>query len=147
MPPGWRDRSRRVAISRVGKGALFAPCRRGYDNGGHAEPVIGPAEGRTRWLCPPYSPMASIRTMRASGPRGRQFIVPEAFAKRHFLDLAGRGVGNFVDENHVMGHRAGGDLPPDEARYVLVGSGFARFHDDDKERPLVPFGMANADQR
>src|SRR5258708_6194672 len=23
--------------------------------GGHAEPVIGPAEGRTRWLCPPYT--------------------------------------------------------------------------------------------
>jgi len=21
---------------------------------GHAEPVIGPAKGRTRWLCPPY---------------------------------------------------------------------------------------------
>jgi hypothetical protein len=41
-------------ISRVGKGALFAPCPHGYDEGGHAEPVIGPAEGRTRWLCPPY---------------------------------------------------------------------------------------------
>jgi hypothetical protein len=41
-------------IGRVGKGALFAPCPRGYDDGGHAEPVIGPAEGRTRWLCPPY---------------------------------------------------------------------------------------------
>jgi hypothetical protein len=29
-------------ISRVGKGALFAPCPRGYDDGGHAS------------LCPPY---------------------------------------------------------------------------------------------
>src|SRR5258706_4413116 len=33
--------------------------------GGHAEPVIGPAEGRTRWLCPPYG--ASIRPDRAPG--------------------------------------------------------------------------------
>ncbi len=44
---------------RVGKGALlslskgYAPCplRR---FGGHAELVIRPAEGGTRWLCPPY---------------------------------------------------------------------------------------------
>jgi hypothetical protein len=41
-------------MSRVGKGALFAPCPRGYDDGGHAKPVIGPAESRTRWLCTPY---------------------------------------------------------------------------------------------
>jgi hypothetical protein len=29
-------------ISRMGKGAFFAPCPRGYDDGGHAS------------LCPPY---------------------------------------------------------------------------------------------
>jgi hypothetical protein len=29
-------------IRRVGKGAFFAPCPRGYDDGGHAS------------LCPPY---------------------------------------------------------------------------------------------
>jgi len=63
----------------VGKGAIFAPCPPGKAKGGHAEPVIGPAQrvrpepaigpakgrtrwagpmtssGRTRWLCPPYS--------------------------------------------------------------------------------------------
>jgi hypothetical protein len=50
--------------TRVGKGALFA--RRAHQRlgrGGHAEPVIGPAEGRTRWLCPPYdcrSPCAAF---------------------------------------------------------------------------------------
>src|SRR5215471_13369555 len=47
---------------RVGKGAghvavwfrePFAPCPR-RRCGGHAEPVSRPAEGRTRWLCPPY---------------------------------------------------------------------------------------------
>jgi hypothetical protein len=41
-------------ISRVGKGALFAPRPCGYDDGRHAEPVIGPGDGRIRWLCPPY---------------------------------------------------------------------------------------------
>jgi len=40
---------------RVGKSARFAPCPRGQGAGGHAEPVIGPAKGRTRWLCPPYA--------------------------------------------------------------------------------------------
>jgi hypothetical protein len=48
----------------MGKGALLrrrAHQARGF--GGHAEPVIGPAEGRTRWLCPPYG--ASIRPERA----------------------------------------------------------------------------------
>ena len=30
-------------------------AHRGYGEGGHAEPVIGPAEGPTRWLCPPYA--------------------------------------------------------------------------------------------
>ena len=38
-------------VSRVGKGALFAPRppSRSREHGGHAEPVIGLAEGETRW--------------------------------------------------------------------------------------------------
>jgi len=38
-------------------GQRRALARRAHQSmalGGHAEPVIGPAEGRTRWLCPPY---------------------------------------------------------------------------------------------
>jgi hypothetical protein len=40
-------------ISRVGKGALFAPCPREYDDGGHAS------------LCPPYK-SAGIDMIRTS---------------------------------------------------------------------------------
>src|SRR5215468_7809041 len=36
----------------VGKGALARRAQEGV--GGQAEPVIGPTEGRTRWLCPPH---------------------------------------------------------------------------------------------
>src|SRR5262245_19581121 len=35
------------------KACSCAPCARGSASGGHEEPVIEPAEGRTRWLCPP----------------------------------------------------------------------------------------------
>jgi cytochrome c5 len=47
---------RRVRWTTVGwaKARSGAPCPPGLARGGHAEPVIGPAEGRTRWLCPPY---------------------------------------------------------------------------------------------
>jgi predicted nucleotidyltransferase len=52
--PDFGVKSMAMRSACVGKGALFAPCPRGRDNGGHAEPVIGRAEGGTRWLCPPY---------------------------------------------------------------------------------------------
>jgi hypothetical protein len=59
--PALQSSFRSIGITRrVGKGALFAPCPRGRGNGGHAEPVIGPAEGGTRWLCPPYAPRPGL---------------------------------------------------------------------------------------
>jgi hypothetical protein len=46
-------------------------------NGGHAEPAPGPAEGRTRWLCPPYDTWSSSEhallcqvAIRVDGGRG-----------------------------------------------------------------------------
>ena len=44
----------------MGKGALFARRAHRRGLGGHAEPVIGPAEGRTRWLCPPCDYLHAI---------------------------------------------------------------------------------------
>jgi glycogen debranching enzyme len=38
----------------VGKGALFVRRAHRPKSGGHAEPVIGPVKGQTRWLCPSY---------------------------------------------------------------------------------------------
>jgi len=42
------------------------PCPPGRGNGWHAEPVIGPAGGRTRWLCPPYVAAAVVATVVAT---------------------------------------------------------------------------------
>ena len=54
------SRFRSTAITcGVGKGVPFTASLRGCGEGGHAEPVIGPAEGRTRWLCPPYAASSS----------------------------------------------------------------------------------------
>src|SRR5260370_16826031 len=40
--------------------------------GRHAEPAIGPAEGGTRWLCPPYSRAApSNHSVVVARPQGR----------------------------------------------------------------------------
>src|SRR5215831_2926861 len=38
---------------RMGK-ATSSHCSPKWAEGGHAEPVIGLAKGRSRWLCPPY---------------------------------------------------------------------------------------------
>jgi len=51
-------------------GQRRALARRAHQaaRGGRAEPVTGPAEDRTRWLCPPYD--ASIRPETRSTTRG-----------------------------------------------------------------------------
>src|ERR1700733_4388646 len=58
------------AVGRVSK------AKRGHrfraEPHGHAEPVIGPADGRTRWLCHPTSDFHSIET-----PSVRYFHEPE----------------------------------------------------------------------
>jgi methionine-rich copper-binding protein CopC len=78
---------------RVGKGALFSamPTRRGL--GGHAKPVIGPAEGRTRWLCLPYT--ALLLFCLGIGGIG-------AAHAHAFLDHADPRVGNTVKSPRIV---------------------------------------------
>src|SRR5215471_20013568 len=78
-------------MPKSGKPDSGAPCPRGKAEGGHAEPVIGPAEGRTRWLCPPYrvahGNLNIMTAVEAISETGRDFIrdivAADREARRH----------------------------------------------------------------
>src|SRR5262245_41085040 len=46
-------------------GKARSACPPSLSQGGHAELVIGPARGRTRWLCPPYL-ITTVTSFRAA---------------------------------------------------------------------------------
>ena len=71
----------------------------------------------------------------------------ELFAQSRFLDLAGRGVGDLVDESDIVGHPPLGDLAVHEGENAVPRRRSAFFHYDDQERPFVPFRVRQADDR
>src|SRR5258708_39370634 len=73
---------------RVGwaKARSCAPCPPGPGNGGHAEPVIGSAEGRTHWLCPPYAAVV-LMTVLAATPTAAFAQAPPPPADAEILAL------------------------------------------------------------
>jgi hypothetical protein len=50
---------------------------------GHAEPVIGPAKGRTRWLCPPYG----LRCYNRENPEKRSRGMAQASTHQESTDV------------------------------------------------------------
>src|SRR6266446_81442 len=77
--------------------------------------------------------------------RRRQPVILEALSQGRFLYLAGRGVGDVVNEHHVIRHPPIGDLATHKPENVVLADRFALLHHNHQQRALVPFGMANAD--
>src|ERR1700737_4343488 len=69
---------------------------------------------------------------------GRQYVIPEALAQGDLLDLAGSGMGDLVDDHHVVGHPPLGDLALQEPEQLLLGRRLLFLKHDHKQRPLAP---------
>src|SRR5690606_11415209 len=87
-------------------------------------PAIAPAEGRLS---------------------RRQLIVLELLAQRRLLDLAGRGMRDFIDEGDVVRQPPLGDLALYEGKQLLARGLLAVLRHNDEQGALVPFGMAHTD--
>src|SRR5262245_40500476 len=72
------------------------------------------------------------------GRGGRQDVVLEALAQRGLLDLAGSGMRDLVDHDHVVGHPPLRDLALQEAEQLVLGRGLVLLEHDDEQRTLVP---------
>src|SRR5436853_6827599 len=55
------------------------------------------------------------------GRGGRQRVIPETLAQGGLLDLAGSGVGDLLDEHHVVRHPPARDLVLHEAEDLVFG--------------------------
>ena len=82
----------------------------------------GNARSAARDRCAPAAQINRCSAIRFIAPRSAA-VVLEAFAQRRLLDLAGRGVRDFVDEDHVVGHPPFGDLALHEAEDVVLACG------------------------
>src|SRR5262245_46457182 len=85
-----------------------------------------------------------------ASPRGsstRQDEILEPLAQHRLLDLAGRGMWNFIDENDVVGHPPVGNLAAHEFQDFIPGGRLILPENDDEQRPLVPLRMLHADHR
>src|SRR5215831_14346811 len=77
----------------------------------------------------------------------RQVVVLEALAQHGLLDLPSGGVGNLVDEDHVVRKPPLGNLALYELENLALGRRLILFEHDDQQRPLVPFRMLDANHR
>src|SRR3954471_6932987 len=80
----------------------------------------------------------------AAASRAGQAIVAEHVAQDRLLDLAGRGVGDFRDHDHVVRKPPFGDPALHEGEEVLPGRLTAGLRHHDEERALVPFRVLDA---
>src|SRR5947209_20191371 len=83
--------------------------------------------------------------MSLCGGGSRQHEILEAFAQHRLLNLAGRGVRDLVDENDLVGHPPLGDLAAHEFEDLVLGRRLILFDNGHEQRPLVPFGVFDAD--
>src|SRR5438128_1638555 len=138
-----RTIKRQYALSLPTKRAMPVP-------GGPAADALGPTGTAGTLERGPAASSAVIHLpMKESlrGDGGRQRIVPEALAQRDLLDLAGGGVRDLVDESDVVRHPPLGDLALHEAEDLVLARPLILLQHDHEQRPLVPFGMLDADHR
>src|SRR4051812_33939777 len=90
---------------------------------------------------------SSMRAMRFWVSARTKLVVLHLLAQRELGQLAGSGVRQLGDEDHVVGHPPLGDLAFVELEELLLGdvlAGLLNGHDD---RPLVPLRVLDADHR
>src|SRR6266702_6621413 len=98
----------------------------------------GTSSAKTRF-CPGMTSVAALRR------RVGEAIVFELVAQRGLQNLAGRRMRDAVDESDVVGHPPFGDLAVHELEDVLARGLLALLELHDQQRPLVPFGVEDAD--
>ena len=76
-----------------------------------------------------------------------QFIPLQPGADRLLVDLARRAERDGVDEHYIVGHPPFGDLAIQIAANIVGARLRARLELAEQDRPFVPFGMRDADDR
>src|SRR5260221_4287746 len=144
-------RLRKSATSLPAQKQSGAPCSRTTRACGSAS---APLTASASW--PYISPVSafffsrrasSTKAMRFSVLARIKFVVLELLPQSQLGELAGRGMRQLVDEQHVVGHPPLGDLALVELQQLALRHLAAGLLHRDDDRPLVPLRMLHADHR